>query len=101
MEEKKLKVEKAGQDNQDNQQKLTYEQLNDACAQLYQQNQVLAKRLQQAELTNMFKRLDYLFEVLNYSPIFKDDEFVGKCADEIKEALTVVPSEEQEEKEEG
>ena len=99
MEEKKLNktVEmKAGQDNQDNQ-KLTYEQLNEACAQLYQQNQVLAKRLQQAEAANMFKRLDYLFMVLNYAPVIKDEEFVGKCVDEIKEAMTVEPSKEEEE----
>lgn len=100
MEEKKLNPRNAGKDNkQDNQQKLTYEQLNDACAQLYQQNQVLAKQLQQANMTNMFKRLDYLFMALNYSSVIDDNDFIGRCVEEIKEALTIAPAEE--DKEEG
>jgi hypothetical protein len=100
MEEKKLNPRNAGKDNkQDNKQKLTYEQLNDACAQLYQQNQVLAKQLQQANMTNMFKRLDYLFMALNYSSVINDNDFIGRCVEEIKEALTIAPAEE--DKEEG
>lgn len=70
-------------------QKLTYEQLNDACSQLYQQNQYLQNQLKQANLTNMFKRLDYLFKVLECEKVIKDSEFINNCVEEIKDALTV------------
>ena len=95
MEEKKVKkaeVKAMNEGTQKSEPKMTYEQLNDACAQLYQQNQVLAKKLQYADMTNMFRRLDYLFMVLKYENVFKDDVFVKSCADEIKEALTIQPS---------
>jgi len=84
---------------QENNQKLSYEQLNEACSQLYQQNQNLLRQLQQANLTNMFKRLDYLFNVLNYNSLF-DADFVYDCVKEIKEALTVDQPEEKKIKEE-
>lgn len=77
-------------------QKLTYEQLNDACSQLYQQNQYLQNQLKQANLTNMFKRLDYLFKVLEYNTVFNDPEFIGNCVDEIKDALSIDNTEETE-----
>ena len=76
---------------------LSYDELKNVAGQLSQQNQQLNMMLQQANMTNMFKRLDYLFEVLKYANTFNDDEFVGKCVAEIKEALTIVPSEEDEE----
>ena len=36
----------------------------------------------------MFKRLDYLFEVIKVPHMF-NDEFVGKCAEEIQNMLTI------------
>ena len=75
-------------EKKDNPQKLSYEQLNEACAQLYQQNQNLVKELNRLNLVNTFKRLDYLFKVVECAPIFKDGDFVNECMDEIKEALT-------------
>lgn len=84
MEEKKL-TEK----NEQSAQKLTYEQLNETCMQLYQQNQVLTKQLQQSNYTNMFKRLDYLFLVLKYAEVIDDYDFVNDCIDEIKDALII------------
>lgn len=99
MEEKKLKQPAAmsivkGKKNvqehdDDSAKKLTYEQLNGACMQLYQQNQNLLKQLQQANMTNLFKRLDYLFQVLKYESVIKDPDFVSSCIEEIKEAMTV------------
>lgn len=85
MEEKKksMKIEKGGEE------KLTYEQLNDACQQLFQQNQQLARQLREANLENMFRRLDYLFEVVRLSDTIKDADFVNSCIDEIKEAITI------------
>ena len=94
MEEKKAKEFKMRGNKE---QKLSYDQLNAACGQLYQQNQRLVQELRQANLTNMFKRLDYLFMVLNYSTIIKDSDFVNSCIDEIKDALTI----RKEDKEEG
>lgn len=62
--------------------KLSYEQLNDLCTQLSAQSQELYKKLQESYQYNMFKRLDYLFRVLDASTFF-DEEFVDKCSDEI------------------
>lgn len=84
MEEKKL-TEK----NEQSAQKLTYEQLNETCMQLYQQNQMLTKQLQQSNYANMFKRLDYLFLVLKYAEVIDDYDFVNDCIDEIKDALII------------
>lgn len=69
--------------------KLTYEQLNDACQQLFQQNQQLRLQLQEANMVNVFRRMDYLFKVLELSNCFKDQEFVASCEEELKEALTI------------
>ena len=89
-----------GQDNKE--QKLSYEQLNEICGQLYQQNQNLIKQVQQLNQTNMFKRLDYLFKVAELSmnkndySVFKfQEEFVFKCIAEIQEAMTVPEQEEE------
>ena len=43
--------------------KLSYEELENVANNLY-------ARLQQAEMANMFKRLDYLFKVVKYSGAF-------------------------------
>lgn len=73
--------------------KLSYEQLNDACNQLLQQNRQLAVQNKQLEQFAMNKRLDYLFKVIEFSKEFTSD-FVGNCASEIEEALTITQEEE-------
>ncbi len=73
--------------------KLTYEQLNDACNQLWQQNKELAVRNKELTQFAMHKRLDYLFKVLEFSKDFSSD-FVGTCAKEIEEAMTIPQQEE-------
>lgn len=98
MEEKKAKEVKMQAVKNDKKQRLSYEQLNDACNQLFQQNQQLLKQLRELNATNMFKRLDYLFKVVELSAIFKDPDFINNCMDEIKEALT--PMQEEDNKEE-
>lgn len=70
------------------QKKLTYEQLNDACNQLWQQNKQLVKRNKELEQFVMNKRLDYLFKVLECSKEFSSD-FIRNCASEIEEAMTI------------
>lgn len=72
-------------------QRLTYEQLNDACNQLFQQNQQMRKAIEELNMANMFKRLDYLFKVVENAGTFKDSDFLNSCMDEIKETLTLQP----------
>ena len=71
--------------------KLTYEQLNDACNQLFQQNQQMRKAIEELNMANMFKRLDYLFKIVENAGTFKDSDFLNSCMDEIKETLTLQP----------
>jgi hypothetical protein len=76
-------------------QKLSYEKLNQACAELSEQNGQMQKyiqnlhgQLRDLKEAYMMKRLDYLFKVLQYASMF-DADFIGSCADEIKEALAI------------
>lgn len=109
MEDKKAKTVPMGtvrkkenvENNINSQQKLTYEQLNNVCSQLYQENQNLIKQLQQANLTSMFKRLDYLFLVLKYEKVFKDPDFINSCVNEIKDAIIIKQEEVEEDTKEG
>ena len=70
------------------QQKLTYEQLNDACNQLWQRNKQLVVRNRELKSFAMNKRLDYLFKVLELSNQFSSD-FVVNCSSEIEQAMTI------------
>lgn len=79
--------------------KATYEELNNYCMQLFNQNKQLISQLQQREMTNLFRRLDYLFMVLQNKDCFSSD-FVGDCAMEITTALSV-PEEPESEEEKG
>ena len=74
--------------SENKQQKLTYEQLNDACNQLWQQNKQLVARNRELETFVMNKRLDYLFKVLEFSNQFSSD-FVGNCSSEIEQAMAI------------
>lgn len=90
MEENKAKTVNMKGNNQskEEKQKLTYEQLNDACSQLWQQNKQLAARNRELEQYAINKRLDYLFKVLELSDKFSSD-FVGDCSSEIEAAMTI------------
>ena len=63
------------------QKKMSYEELETLVKNLY-------ARLQQVEIANMFRRVDYLFKVVENSHNFPQ-EFVDKCVAEIAEFLTV------------
>lgn len=71
-----------------NSQKPTYDELKNYCAQLGRQNSRLKAMVEKQDLFNMFKRLDYLFTVLQTKDVF-DSGFVSCCVAEIKQALTV------------
>ena len=88
--EKTLNTEKKTQNEP---KKLSYEQLNEACMQLYQQNQNLTRQVQQLNQVSMYKRLDYLFKVVEFASKPFDTDFVMNCIEEIQEALTIPEAE--------
>ena len=102
---KEVKMEPVkGSDNQTGEDKqLTYEQLNNACVQLSQQNQYLRQQIEQAnKLLNTFSRLDYLFKVVELAnkagQFHFEDDFVLSCYAEIQEIMTI-PEEDKDSKE--
>lgn len=99
MEEQKKTKEETMKIVEDKQKKLSYEELNDVCNQLWQQNQQLTKKCRELDVFNMFKRLDYLFKVVELSSTIADAEFTNNCIDEIKILMT--PPKEEESKEES
>lgn len=72
---------------------LSYDELKNIAGQLQQQNQQLRRMLAESNYSNMFKRLDYLFKVMEYAHMFSD-EFVQKCSVEIESTIAVPDSEE-------
>ena len=72
--------------------KMSYEQLENIAHQLSEQAKQLYMKLQDANMNNIFKRLDYLFKVMENGHMFKQD-FLDKCMVEIEELMTV-PEEE-------
>lgn len=80
--------------------KLSYEQLQNIAGQLQQQNMQLRRALEQNNLENMFKRLDYLFKVVATPHIFSD-EFVAMCVTEIEKAITIPEALEEDKEEES
>ena len=78
--------------------KMSYEQLEQVAHQLSEQARQLYSQLQKSNMTNMFKRLDYLFKVVENGHMFKQ-AFLEKCIAEIEELMTV-PEVEEDNKEE-
>lgn len=66
--------------------KLSYEELERLANDLY-------VRLQNADMTNIFKRLDYLFRVVENKSAFSK-EFVENVVNEIETIMTIEKSEE-------
>lgn len=78
--------------------KMSYEQLENVAHQLSEQSKQLYMKLQAANMGNMFKRLDYLFKVVENGHVFKQD-FFEKCIAEIEELMTVPKEVEEDNKE--
>jgi len=93
MEEKKktrtaaMKPQGAQAAGQEGRKAPTYEELNNYCLQLHEQNQALIREVRQRDAGNLFKRLDYLFMVLSHKDSF-GMEFTEACAAEIEHAIT-------------
>ena len=68
--------------------KLSYEQLERDIAGLKSMNNQLLMQLQQINMSNLFKRLDYLFKVVEFREVFNAD-FAKRCADEIEGHITL------------
>ena len=98
MEEQKKKVVKMQPATKDERpEKLSYEQLENVAHQLSEQTKQLYMKLQAANMSNMFKRLDYLFKVVENGHMFKQD-FLETCIAEIEEIM-IVPEETDKEEE--
>ena len=78
--------------------KMSYEQLENVAHQLSEQNRQLFAKLQELNMVNMFKRLDYLFKVVENGHMF-DQDFLEKCIAEIENLMTVPEQEEEPETE--
>lgn len=76
---------------------LTYDQLKEAVTQLQHDNDLLYARLQQFGATTIFKRLDYLFKVIENETSFEKN-FVDRCVNEVVEIMTPAKEEPQTEK---
>ena len=98
MEEQKGKVVEMQQKQKETErpEKMSYEQLENIAHQLSEQAKQLYMKLQAANMGNMFKRLDYLFKVVENGHMFKQD-FLEKCIAEIEELMTVPEEVEEEE----
>ena len=73
---------------------LSDEELENVAHQLSEQVRQLYTKLQEANMINIFKRLDYLFKVVEHSSKF-DIEFLEKCISEIQEILTIPENKEE------
>ena len=100
MEEQKGKVVEMQQKQKETErpEKMSYEQLENVAHQLSEQAKQLYMKLQAANMSNMFKRLDYLFKVVENGHMFKQD-FLEKCIAEIEEIMTVPEETEEDDKE--
>lgn len=66
--------------------KLSYEELESLTKQLTEQNDILMNQNNQVNMVTFFKRLDYLFRMLEYSKLFKE-EITNKVCEEINNLL--------------
>ena len=84
--------------------KISYEDLQKAAGQLYQQNQQLIAKCKQYEeqmqrFNSIEVRLHYLLEVLDKGSYF-DNDFIDVCVNEVKEIMTIKEEPKEEKKEE-
>lgn len=81
-------------------QKMTYEQLESVAHQLSEQNRELRMKLQQMDMMNIFKRLDYLFKIVENQEKF-NEEFADKSKEEIVALMTIPEKEDKKEETES
>ena len=76
--------------------KLSYEELENVAHQmseqsrsLYAKNQQLAKALEENNMNNYFKRLDYLWAIIHSESVYLTEDFKIDCGKEFMEMMTV------------
>lgn len=74
--------------------KMSYDQLESVAHQLSEQNRQMFAKIQELNMANVFKRLDYLFKVVENGHMFNQD-FFEKCIAEIESIMTVPEQEEE------
>lgn len=82
-------------------QKMSYEELENIAHQMSEQsrslvakNQQLAKALEENNMSNYFKRMDYLWAVIHSESEYLSRDFKVKCGEEFMEMMTPVKEEE-------
>ena len=87
--------------------KLSYEELENIAHQMSEQgrqlatqNQQLRQALQETELSNFYRRLDYLWQVITSETPYITEEFKQGCGEEFMNMMTP-PQEEPEEEQKG
>lgn len=73
------------------QEKLSYEKLEEAAVQLQQRCRMLENRLRSIDMVSV--RLSYLLKVVEIKGVFSE-EFIAKCSKEIEDLLTLEETEE-------
>lgn len=68
--------------------KANYEQLVNVTNQLYVQNQELSKRLNELEMDDFFKRLDWLWRVITSDTPYLSESFKRECGQELMKLMT-------------
>ena len=75
--------------------KMTYEQLENIAHQmseqsrsLYAQNQQLGKALEESNMNNFFKKLDYLWAIIHSDSKYLSEEFKAESGKEFMEMMT-------------
>lgn len=76
--------------------KKTYEQLEAENNQIKQQAEAMYRQIQQMNMQNVFKRLEFLFKIVENRDAFPE-EFKNKCVMEIVNLITI-PEEQKQEK---
>lgn len=65
-----------------------YAQLSNIANQLYVQNQELGKRLNELEMSNFFKRLDWLWNIINSTSPYITEAFKKTCGQEFMDMMS-------------
>ena len=73
------------------QEKLSYEKLEEAAVQLQQRCMMLENKLRSIDMVSV--RLSYLLKVVEIKGVFSE-EFIAKCSNEIEDLLTLEETEE-------
>jgi hypothetical protein len=73
--------------------KASYEQLANIANQLYVQNQEMGKKLNEIDMENFFKRLDWLWQIINSTTPYITEQFKQECGKEFMDMM-VKPEEE-------